>query len=391
MRVTLVHNFYRGSIPSGEDLNIVEHQDLVGDDVKVTVVSTSNGYVVEHPVRGRLSAAAAGLDLRRPARRWLERVLASRPHCVQIENLVPLIPESFVGELLDGGIPTVRRWGNYRFRCPNGNNFRDGHPCRDCSGALGTAPAVLHRCYGGSRVASTAVAARGDALRPDSALHHLPVSEFVAAQLAAEGVPAGQMTVIPNAVAGPTLPTPDRSPRGSGQVVYLGSLAEKKGLGTLLGAWAAVARHEPRARLRVIGDGPMRQAIEAAAAADRSIGYVPTVAYEEARRHVAEADVVVVPSEWDEPFGRVVIEAFAEGTPVVVSDRGALPELLGEGCGSTFPAGDEAALSIALGEVLARDDAQRRAQRDAVLQRYATCYSPEAVRTRWHAVYGAVA
>jgi len=58
----------------------------------------------------------------------------------------------------------------------------------------------------------------------------------------------------------------------------------------------------------------------------------------------AWAEVVVVPSRWAEAFGLVAAEAMAAGAAVVVSDAGALPEVVGD-AGRVFPAGDAAALA----------------------------------------------
>ncbi|MFB6355681.1 MAG: glycosyltransferase family 4 protein [bacterium] len=53
--------------------------------------------------------------------------------------------------------------------------------------------------------------------------------------------------------------------------------------------------------------------------------------YQQAREFLDRVDVLVVPSRWPEPMGRVVIEAFARGTPVIASRNGGLPELIDEG------------------------------------------------------------
>ena len=91
-------------------------------------------------------------------------------------------------------------------------------------------------------------------------------------------------------------------------------------------------------------------------------------------RVMEAADVVLVPSVWDEPFGLVAAEAQLVGVPVVASDRGALPELIGEGrLGLVAPAGDAAALAACV-ERLGADAALRArlstAAREHAAERY---------------------
>ena len=391
IRVTLLHNFYRGVLPSGEDLNVREHQSLVGDGAVIDIVQTGNNYVVAHPIRGRARAVAAALDLGSASSRYADEVIARRPDVVHIENLTPLIPESVVALLHERGLPLVRRWGNYRFRCPSGDNFRNGERCEDCSGRLGTLPSVIHGCYGSGRGPSAVVALRRGLVAPSlTRLRHLPISRFLAVELEASGVRADQITVIPNSVPFSSLPPEPFSRRGAGRVLFLGSLLEKKGIRTLLEAWKLLAAGAPGMELTFLGDGPLRPEVEQAARDDSRITFTPTVPYEQARLEIHRSDVVVVPSEWDEPFGRVVIEAFAEGTPVVVSDRAALPELLGESCGRTFIPGDAVDLARQLAAVLAADDAQRREMAEATQMRHRDHFSPEAVRSLWLSAYQGV-
>ncbi len=388
IRVTVLHNFYRGVLPSGEDLNVREHQSLVGDGAVIDIVQTGNNFVVEHPVRGRARAVSAALGLGSASRRYVDEVIGRQPDVVHIENLTPLIPEAVVGDLLDRGLPVVRRWGNFRFRCPSGDNFRDGRRCMDCSGSLRTLPVVLHGCYGSGRGPSAVVALRHGMVSPKlTGLRHLPISRFLADELRTTGVPEERITVIPNSVPDSVIdPAAPRAP-GGGRVLYLGALLEKKGIRTLLSAWPRVAGSDTMMSLTLLGDGPLRPEVEEAARRDTRIRFIPTVPYEQARQEVHRADVVVVPSEWDEPFGRVVIEAFAEGTPVVVADRAALPELLAESCGRTFIPGDPVDLAEQLGVVLAADEAHRAQMSEAVRDRHRSSFSQAAVRSRWLTMY----
>ncbi|MEV1128811.1 glycosyltransferase [Agromyces sp. NPDC049794] len=135
-------------------------------------------------------------------------------------------------------------------------------------------------------------------------------------------------------------------------VGFLGRLVPEKGVLVLLDA---VAR-DPRLRLRIAGSGPLAPELgaraDAAGIADRVevLGPIDPDAVVDFSRTL---DVLAVPSlptpSWTEQFGRVAVEAMACGVPVVSSDAGALPEVVG-GAGVVVPAGDAAALADALVE-----------------------------------------
>jgi len=79
---------------------------------------------------------------------------------------------------------------------------------------------------------------------------------------------------------------------------------------------------------------------------------------------IARASVAVITPRWEEPFGLVVAEALACGTPVAGFARGALPELLDEATGCLVPADDIAALARAMprAALLSRRACRRRAE-----------------------------
>ncbi len=133
-------------------------------------------------------------------------------------------------------------------------------------------------------------------------------------------------------------------------VGMLGRLVPEKGLATLLDALVL----EPRLHARIGGSGPLESVLADWAAergvADRVelIGPVDPEAVDEFYRSI---DVLAVPSVaragWTEQFGRVAVEAMAMDVPVVSSDAGALPDVVG-GAGIVVPEQDAAALAAAL-------------------------------------------
>lgn len=104
---------------------------------------------------------------------------------------------------------------------------------------------------------------------------------------------------------------------------FIGRLARHKGPLTLLRAM----RQLPRGwGLTIAGGGPLESAVRAAARESERVEYVGWVDGSAKERFYSEVDLLVVPSEWEEPAPLVVAEAAIRGIPAVVSDRGGLPE-----------------------------------------------------------------
>lgn len=146
-------------------------------------------------------------------------------------------------------------------------------------------------------------------------------------------------------------------------IAYVGRLVREKGIFTLLKAFALWRNRGGRGRLLFVGRAPGNE-IEDLKSAAREQG-LPEVAWclrkatPTPEAYYRAADVVVVPSEWNEPFGLAPLEAMACGTLVIVSDRGILPDLVApQGADCVFPAGDAAALAGRLENWLT--DANRR-------------------------------
>jgi len=104
---------------------------------------------------------------------------------------------------------------------------------------------------------------------------------------------------------------------------FIGTLAPHKGIRTLLQAMEAA---EGPWRLLVAGDGALRPEVESAAARDHRIEYLGHVDGADKDAFFDRCDLIVIPSEWEEPATFVAAEAAVRGIPAVVSARGGLPE-----------------------------------------------------------------
>lgn len=205
----------------------------------------------------------------------------------------------------------------------------------------------------------------------------LPVSEALRRGIEAHGIRA-RFRVVPN-VVDTSLFRPGDGPREG--LLAVGLFYEAKGFDVLLAALARL----PDKHLRLVGDGPLRGALEAEAArlgvADRVElhGLGPKGEVAELMRR---ARLVVVPSRF-ETSGVVAIEALASGTPVVASAVGALPELLADGGGVLARPGDPGDLAARIEEALATEVAD-------VSERVRERHSPERVGAELAAVYRSV-
>ncbi|MCT7661108.1 glycosyltransferase [Mycobacterium deserti] len=112
-----------------------------------------------------------------------------------------------------------------------------------------------------------------------------------------------------------------------------------------------------------------------------SVTYEGHLRRDEVSALVGHSAVALVTPEWEEPYGLVVAEALASGTPVAAFARGGIPEIVDVRCGRLARPGDVDGLSAAMSEsaTLSRSDARSRAERccsqEAMVQRYLHHYA----------------
>lgn len=194
-------------------------------------------------------------------------------------------------------------------------------------------------------------------------LAHLFPGSVRAAELAARWGYKGPVTVVPQlGIERPPDLRARPAPRDPPRVGFVGRLAPWKGVDLFLRALAELLRAGVAARGVVVGRGPEEANLRRLAAelgVEDVIGWVGWVPHDRVPKVLAEIDVLVLPSRstptWREQFGHVLIEAMAEGIPVVGSTCGAIPEVIGR-ADLVFPEEDWRALAALLGR-LVRDRA----------------------------------
>jgi len=325
-RVLQVHTHYRQA--GGEDQVVEAERRLLEEaGIQVGQVLFDNADLREsRSVRGDLGLAASAVWSRAARRRVAGAIAELRPQVMHVHNTFAAASPSVYAAATDAGVPVVQSLHNYRFVCPAATAFRDGHPCTDCVGRRFPWPGVVHSCVRGSRAQSVVAAttlglhrARGTFARGIDT--YLAGTSFQRQLMVDGGLPAERIQVVPNFLE----PDPGAGSGPRTGLLYVGRLAEEKGIATLLRAAESVP-----GSMTVVGDGPLAPLVGDADAAG-TVRYLGPVWADAMREHLRGAGALVVPSIWFEGFPMVVIEAFAAGTPVIASRIGALADIVEDG------------------------------------------------------------
>ncbi len=362
LRVILAHTFYRQ--PGGEDVVFhSEEKALREAGHRVWTFTLHNDDIADgRPLRAAVDTVWNGAA----ARRVRQMVSATEADVVHFHNTFPLMSPACLRAARAAGAAVVQTLHNYRLYCPAGTFLRDGAPCHSCTESVWPWPAVRHGCYRGSRPASAVAASMLGAHRALGTWRHrvdrfIALSEHGRKRFAALGLPEELLSTKPNFVSPDPGPGPGPGERPS--VLFVGRLSEEKGVQTVLDA---AARLQGSVDVRVIGRGPLDDAVRRAEDRCPGLTWIGSVPHEEVLHEMGRALAVLVPSVWDEPFGRTVVEAFAKSTPVIASRTGALPELVGDGVnGLLVPPGDADAVVGAVRSLRADPDRAARMRASA--------------------------
>ncbi|MFL5886084.1 MAG: glycosyltransferase family 4 protein [Thermoleophilaceae bacterium] len=342
MRVLLLHNRYR---QAGGEERAVELQAAAFERAGI-----------EHRVLERESGEASRSRAARAMLRGGERpedvaqaVRDFGADIVHVHNLHPLFGHRSLAAARDAGAAVVVHLHNYRLFCSIAIAFRDGEQCFRCRGRR-TLPGFVLNCRGSlpeSAVYTTALALHQPALL-EAVDRFITPSHFAAGQLERLGLPRERVDVVASYV-----PEAPPAAHDGGYALVAGRLSVEKGVATAIEA-AAISG----VPLEVAGDGPLADDLRARArgAPVEFLGRVPRERLDDL---LANAAMALVPSVSADVMPYAALEAIAAGVPVIGSDAGSLPEVLGEE--RCVPRRDARALAAAMRRLL-EDPAEREAE-----------------------------
>jgi glycosyltransferase involved in cell wall biosynthesis len=365
VRILVAHSKYLSGDASGENRVVDDEVGLLADGRHEVTLWTPSPPADSSPatrLRLGLSAIWSGASLAE-LRHTIDRTGAQIVH---FHNLFPLLSPAALRAASDCGAAVVLTLHNYRYSCLPATFFRDGRPCEACLGRLPWR-GVVYRCYRHSALGSASLASSLAAHRVlgsfDRVDLFVAISEFVRKKHLEAGLPGTKIIVKTHF----SKPSPRRVNVGD-PFLFLGRLSPEKGLDALLPVWT-----EALGRLVVVGDGPERAMLEASAPPGWE--FMGTVAADAVPELIANARAVVVPSKGYEGAGKVVMESFAAGVPVVARRMGALEEVVEhERTGLLVDVDDPQSWRAALLTLI--DDERNRRMGNEAYEQWANRFSP---------------
>jgi glycosyltransferase involved in cell wall biosynthesis len=344
----------------GHEIGLVSEMDAPADRDLITLPATAARWTVETSGLAEVTGAV---------RAWTPDLLFVH----QIE--APSVEAALVGLG-----PTVLFAHNYHGTCVSGGKTFKNPAVTPCSRRFGWRCLLHyypHRCGG----LSPATMMR-DYLRQGARNHLLPryaavvtASEHMRHEFLSHGLDAGRVRKLTHYVRRASAAAVDDNvesvaPPRELRLLFVGRMDYLKGGRVLLDALPAVAAGLGKSiRVVLAGDGPDRLAWERKADAlqrklpNVTVDFPGWLSRDEVDGLFRNADLVVVPSLWPEPFGQVGPEAGLKGVPAVAFAVGGIPEWLEDGVnGQLAPADPPTAAGLAAAIVAALRDPQRHAR-----------------------------
>jgi len=373
MTILILHNRYK--LHGGEDVVVQQEAKMLGAAGHAVDVME----VLNDDIEGMVSKAKTALSsIYSSASRDLvaSRIRRTRAEILHVHNFFPKLTPAVYDAVRGLNCAVVQTLHNYRLVCPGGLLFRDGKICEDCLGKSFAFPAIEHSCYRDSKIGSATIASM-NAFHAMRGTWSERVHRFIALNDYAKkifisygGFPANRVRMKPNAI-----PDSGIGARLGHYALFVGRLSPEKGIRTLLHAAQNERFPVP---VKVVGTGPLEGEVREAAAKSTKIEFLGHQQREQVVDLVKNALVQIVPSEWHEAGGPLVIgEAFSAGVPVVTPNLEPMSSVVQHGvCGLLYRAGDGDDLCRAVSEML-QDQDRLVSMREKARHRYEALYLPE--------------
>jgi glycosyltransferase involved in cell wall biosynthesis len=338
MRILVVHNFYARSAPSGEN-KVVEDEirmlKYFGNDVDTFFLY--NDKLRKSGFIGKFIASFSYIFNFYSLIIFKIKIKKFKPNVIHVHNIFPLISPS-IFYFTDSRIPFFYTLHNYRLFCANALPYRSGKICTKCIDKNSVFPALFNSCYRKNILSTLPIAINifiyNNILSTwkNRISGFIVFSEFQKNLILKTGIHEDKIHIKSNFVK--PIFSKISWHNKLNYFVYVGRLTKEKGISTLIEAWKIWGKYAPE--LRVIGDGFLFEELKYKST-NLNIKFLGKLDDSSVQFNISNSKLLIIPSECIEGCPLSLIEAFAYGTPVAVSNLGPLPDfVLNENNGIVF-------------------------------------------------------
>ncbi|KRP85241.1 MULTISPECIES: glycosyltransferase family 4 protein [Bradyrhizobium] len=272
----------------------------------------------------RIRGALALIHSREAVSKLASLIDETRPDLMHCHNVYHQLTPSIVGVAKSRGIPVVLTLHDTKPVCPVHTRALGNQLCSLCLTG-GFHHVLTHRCSDGSLAQSATLYL--EAVTQQWLGSYEKVDRFIAPSLFMQDSVSRRFSPDRTVLLYNGVDVRNISPRGrdNGYVLYCGRLAPGKGAETLLRAHQAAGCSWP---LVIAGTGPLTDDLKSQFA--RNVQFAGHLSGDTLSTTIAEASVVVVPSEWCENCPMSVLEAMAQGKAIIATRIGGIPELVND-------------------------------------------------------------
>lgn len=327
MKILIIHNSYYGQ--GGED-EVVESEKKMLEHYghEVILYKRSNKEFEEYGFLRKIKFFLKDIFWAKEVYQDLKAIIhRESPDIAHFHNVFFVLTSSAYDVCHEEKIPIVQTLHNYRMMCPIGIFYRNGHICENCLSS-GMKSCLIHKCWKDSFFSSFLLVRvvsqfKKRKIFKEKVSGFICPSSFCKEKYSKYDLPPKKIFVKPNFL----YEDPGGADKSQNYAVYVGALRNHKGVKTLIKAWQMVDKNFS---LKIVGDGPLKE--ELILSSKRlSVQFLGQKTLAETIELIKKSSFLVAPSEWQETFLRVIIEAYACGIPVVTSRLSSLVERVEEG------------------------------------------------------------
>lgn len=330
-KILIIHNFRQSTAPSGEDMVVNDHHQLLAKSGYDIVTYYKNSDDCQSLVSKIFAAIGCVFNIFTAFELW-SLLAKEKPNHAIIHNYFPLISPSIFLVLKIKKIPFSITLHNYGHFCLNGMFLRKGKLCKDCISGAGIVQGIIHKCYKGSMVLSLMKAlmiyVEKILSAYQSSTNLIAITDFQKRQVEKILTKKCQIKTISHFISPVISPMPFNKKEMS--IVFVGRLGEEKGIQKIVELW-----EDDLPNLEIIGDGVDSDQIKLIASTKnaQNIVFHGTKDREWISKKLSSSKLLIFPSIVEETFGLTMIEAMSMATPVIALDIGSNREIISEEAG----------------------------------------------------------